>query len=344
MPNDWIAPSPDGAPVSLRMRPDPIDKYRLTPAQLQKIIEESERPIRQYLDKNPNLARTHSLGACIVEIMKLVPGASDKSVAELKYIIQDWAKKRGIRLPALSTVPHPADPVPGRIDTPSAMAGMIKAVKDAVKTAKSGVSINMGKLETKISVTGATAKLGPFGASVSPTGDVKGTIEGKGADGAKGKMEVGKDGASVSVEDGKFKTSYGISWKGEMKLSTSYDNYKLSGSISQNSWSITLTFNTAKMPPYPGAIGKIFGEGEKGVRGILRETAKFRRIEDIPGIKDKIEPHLKPVKKAIGTAGALAGLKKHLSFGVRITGPGPNADAETRGKGTSVQGVLTVHF
>ena len=344
MPNDWIAPSPDGAPVSLRMRPDPVDKYRLSPSQLQKLIEESERPIRQFLDKSPNLVRTHSLGALVVEVMKLVPGATDKSVEEVKYIIKDWAQKKGVRIPTLSTIPHPADPIPGQIDRVSAMAGLIKAVKDGVETAKSGVSINMGSLETKISISGATAKLGPFGASVSPTGEVKGTIEGTGSGGAKGRMEVGKDGASVSVEDGKFKTKYEVTWEGELKLSTSYDNFKFSGSISPKSWSITLTFNTAKMPPYPGAIGKIFGEGEKGVRGILRETARFKRIEDIPEIKDKIEPHLKPVKKAIGTAGALAGLKKHVSFGVKLTGPGTNADAQARAAGTSIVGVLTVHF
>lgn len=343
MSDTWTAPSPDAAPVSLRMRKtDPMDKYRLTPEMLRKIIEDSERPIRQFLDKNRAYARCHSLGALIVEVMKLVPGAADKGVHEVRYIIKDWARKAGVRIPTLSTPPHPGDPVPGKVDLPSAMDDLIKSVKDAVQTAKDGVNVRMGKLETKVSVTGATAKLGPFGAEVTPTGDYKGTMTGKGRAGEEAKLDVGKDGTSASVKDGKFKSKFEISWEGEMKLSTSYDTFKLSGAVSSKSWSVTLTFNTDKMPPYPGAIGRIFAEGEQGVRGILAETAKFRRIEDIPDLPGKIEPHLKPVKKAIGTAGALAGLKEHISFGIEVKGPGPAAGADD--KGASVMAVVTVRF
>ncbi len=343
MSDTWTPPSPDGAPVSLKMRkPDPMDAFRLTPEMLMKIIEDGERPIRQFLDKNKKLAQSRSLGALIVEVMKLVPGAADKSVFELKYIITDWAKKAKVRLPTFSVPPHPADPTPGNFNTPSAFDGLTKAVKSAVETAKSGVQVKISKLETKISVTGATAKLGPFGAEVSPTGDVKGTIEAKGTKGEKAKLTIDKKGATGELTAGNFKSKYGISWEGELKMSTSYDTFKLAGSVSAKTWTITLTFNTDKMPPYPGAIGKIFAEGEKGVRGILSETAEFKRIEDIPDIGKKIEPHLKPVKKAIGTAGALAGLKKHISFGLEVKGPGPMAGPDN--KGASVMGVLTIRF
>ena len=253
--------------------------------------------------------------------MKLVPGATDKSVAELKYIVEDWAKKRNVHIPALSIAPHPADLIPGKIDRASKLDDMIRSIKDAVETAKSGIGVNMGALETRLSISGATAKLGPFEANAGLGGVT---------------VETGKN--------SKLKTKYEVGWDGEMKLSTSYDSLKLAGAIGPKAWSMTLTFNTDKMPPYPAAIGKIFHEGEKGVRGILKETATFSHIRDIPDLAGRIKPHVEPVKKAVSTAGTLAGLKDRVSVGLEVKGPLSEADPIDKQRGTTVQGVITILF
>lgn len=343
MSDTWTAPSPDGAPVSLRMRkPDPFALPFLTPEMLRKVLEESERPIRQYLDRNKAKAAALSLNAMVVEISRIVPGAAEKGAFELKYIVRDWARKNNVRIPDRSTPPHPADASSNYKDTSE--SALVKSIKDAVQTAKDGVTVKAGPLETKVSISGATMKLGPFGAEVSPTGEVSGTISGTGSNGETGKMKVDGKGASMEVKDGKFKVKHSVSWEGEMKLDTSYDKFRFTGSVSQKSWSLTLTFNTKDMPPYPGAIADIFAKGEQGVRGILRETSNFRSLEQIPDLAKKVDPHLKPVKRAIGTAGVLAGLKENVSFGAKISGPGPGADDATRNQGVTGTIVLTIRF
>ncbi len=338
MADDWTAPSPDGSPVSLSMRKrDPFAVPFLTPEIIQKVIADGERPVRQYLDRNHGKGGMLSLNALVVEVCKMVPGAAEKGVVELKYIIRDWARKSNVSLPPMSTPPHPADR-PARIEDTSE-SSLIKAIKDAVKTAKDGVTVRAGAFETKVSISGATAKLGPFGTAVSPTGDVSGTITT-----GEGKITVGPKGVSSEIKDGTFKIKHSVSWEGEIKLDTSYEKFRFVGAISPKTWSLTLTFNTKDMPPYPGAIADIFAKGETGVRGILHETAGFENLDEIPDLAKKIEPHLKPVKQAIGTAGILAGLKSHVSFGAKISGPGPSAGAAERQKGVSAMVVLTISF
>lgn len=342
MSDGWTAPSPDGAPVSLRMRqPKPPGIPFVTPEIIRKVIADGERPIRQWLDRNKKRANLLSLEALVVEVAKMVPGAAQKGVGELKYIVRDWARKNGVNLPPKSTPPHPADRSTTWKDTSD--SALLKSVKSAIKTAKDGVSVAVGPLVTKVSVSGATARLGPFGVAASPTGDVSGTISGK-KDGEEGKITVGPKGISAEVKDGNFKVKHSVSWEGEMKLDTSYEKFRLVGSVSGKAWSLTLTFNTKDMPPYPGAIADIFAKGEQGVRGIVNETRKFRKLSDIPGLKEKIDPHLKPVKKAVGTAGILAGLKSRVSFGAQISGPGPLASAADKQKGVNAMLVLTIRF
>ena len=107
---DWTAPSPDAAPISLQMRkPDPFALPFVTPEIIRKVIEDGERPIRQWLDRNRRRANLMSLEALVVEIARMVPDAAQKGVGELKYIVQDWARKNGVNLPPKSTPPHPAD-------------------------------------------------------------------------------------------------------------------------------------------------------------------------------------------------------------------------------------------
>ena len=339
---EWTAPSPDAAPVSLNMRRfEPPALPFVTPEIIRKAIEEGERPVRQWLDRNRKRANLLSIEALIVEIAKQAPGAAQKGVGELRYIIEDWARKNAVNLPPVSTPPHPADQ-PTKWANPSD-SELVKAVKDVVKTAKNGVSVQAGPLITKVSVSGATAQLGPFGVGVTPSGDVSGTLAvGKGK--TKGKVTVDTDGVSAEVEKGDFKLKHSVNWAGEMKLDTSYEKFRLVGKLSGKSWSLTLTFNTKDMPPYPGAIAEIFTKGEEGVRGIVNETRSFESLSDIPDIKQRIDPHLKPVKKAVGTAGILAGLKSRVSFGAQISGPGVNAGQAELQRGVNAMLVLTVRF
>jgi hypothetical protein len=288
-----------------------------TPEMLRQVISESERPIRQWLDRNKAQVRGWSLNAATAEVLKQVPGAANQGVGTVRAVIQDWARQNSIQLPAQSLVPHPADTLPPS-DSSGSFDGLVSAIKSAVKTAKDGVSVESGPASVRISVSGVTGRLGPADLRAEPTG-VRAGVENE-----LGRMEAG------------------VSWAGKMHFATNSRGFHFNASLASDRWSATLTFPSDEMPADFSTLGDVFSSAENGMRGVAAATGSVRSLNDLSDAKNKISPHIDPIKEAVTTAANVASTPSGVSFGIRVSGPGYNSGPNDQGH--QVTAVMTIRF
>lgn len=319
---------------------------RLSYADLQRIIAESEWPIRAWLDDNVAYVRGLSLAAATAEAMRRVPEARQQGAGDVAGTVRAWAAERGIRLPARSIVPHPADTAPPSVST-GGDSELISAVRGAISTISEGVTVERGPAYARINASGATAGLREGGeqvsARVTPTGGVR-----LRAEGTEGFSEVTEGGTSIGISPRGtgVRVKAGVTWAGRLSFSGSVENFHFNMTMSAERWSMTLTFPSRQMPADLSQLGQVFGQGESALRQALVETAGVSDLSEIPDLADRLKPHIAPIRKAIKTAQRVAATKPGLSFGIRAQGPGP---AVTPGgpegvRTTSIQGVLTIVF
>ncbi len=347
------------APVSLGMRQPaalgPSNQsalQRLTPtiprlsfADLQAVLAESERPIRAWLDENEARVRGLSLAAATAEVLRNVPGAADQGAGSVASTIQHWARERGITLPSLSIVPHAADAGATAAPRQAGDSELVSAVRGAIRAVSEGVKVERGPAFVRLSASGATAGLRHSGArttaTVTPTCGVRGRIESQ-----EGFAEVTERGVTVGATAPGVRVTTGVTWSGDLRFATSIRNFNLSMSLSAERWLMQLTFPTGQMPADLSTLGAVFGAGESALRASLVEVSGFRSIDEIPDLAARISPHVAPVRRAVETATRIARTPPGISFGIRAEGPtrgagpggGPNPAA------SRVFGVLTIRF
>lgn len=279
---------------------------RLSPAGLQAVLAESERPIRAWLDENADFVRGLSVRAATAEVMRRVPEARDQGAGTVTGIVQSWAAERGITLPRLSIVPHPADTIPPAPAGPSlADSDIVAAVERAIEIATEGVRIDRSHGFAQINVSGAT----------------------------------------VGLRRGALEAASSIGWSGEMALRTRVHDVHFGATLSAERWSLSLTFPSDQMPADMSRLGTVFSEGERALRTIAGEVHGMRSLSEIPDVAERVSPHLDPVKEAVEAASSVAGTRTGVSFGIRAEGPAfaePGAGGAPAA--TSIQGVLTIVF
>jgi hypothetical protein len=78
---------------------------------------------------------------------------------------------------------------------------------------------------------------------------------------------------------------------------------------------------------------------------IVKETASFRNLSDVPAISDAIHPYLQSVKEAVqavqGIAGAQVG---QVRFGVGASGPGQAPHPAITPPGVAIMATITIVF
>lgn len=277
---------------------------RLSDADVQAVLATSERPIRDWLDANENRVRGLSIRAATMELLRILPEARSQGAAVVAGVVRQWAAERGITLPPLSIVPHPADTLPVPPPGPSlADSEIVAAVQSAVEVIGEGVRVDRRHGFAAITLSGAAVGLR-------------------------------RGGAEVAGE---------IGWSGEMAVLTRVDDFHFQARLSAESWSLSLTFPNDAMPADLSRLGAIFREGESAVRSILGEVRGFSDPNQIPDLAERIKPYTDPVKKAVDAAKAARGARPGINFGIRVEGPAFGGGSGAAAPAT-IQGVLTILF
>ena len=183
---------------------------------------------------------------------------------------------------------------------------MVEAVKNAVSTVIDGVDITRGAGKINISVSGLTAEL----------------------------------------KQGDRSLAIGTSWSGTLGLEATSGDFHLTGELSSDRWQIQLSYPGDTFIPNLSTLGKVFGEGEKAMRGIIGSTAGFRNLSDIPRITEAVKPHMQPVKDAVEAAKGIAKAqpKGGVSFGFSLGSPDPMPGQTGMPQGIQGQVTLTIRF
>lgn len=181
---------------------------------------------------------------------------------------------------------------------------LVKAVKDAFSTVIEGVNIKPGVGTINIGVTGLTA-------------------------------ELKKGDKSLSV---------GRSWGGTLSLNARAGNFYFAGELSEEKWSVTLSFPDDTYIPNLSKVGDVFSKAETGMRGILKATKDFD-LNELSKVQEAAKPHLTPVKEAIETVKGIAkSAGKGVSLGFTFGSPDPMPGQTGRQPGIQGQIVLTIRF
>ena len=315
---------------------------RLSSAQLQVVLAESERPIREWLDANIARVRSLSLAAATAEVLRAVPSAAGMGTGGVAGVVENWAGERGVTLPVRSLAPHPADQGVGG----GGGGGLIDGIRRTVESATRGTAIVEGDAgEVRVSVRGATARLERGAITTraeAGAGGIKARVESP-----EGSAEVDTSGASVGLRSGPVRVGARIAWSGQMSVTSSVEDLHFTASLSADRWSMRLSFPRAGMPQDLAALSDVFSQGASALGGVVEETATFRSIEEIPDLAGRISPHLAPVKRSIETASRVARTPLGVSFGVEVGGPtrepAPGAGLEAP-RGVEARAVLTIRF
>jgi len=274
--------------------------------QLQAVLAESERPIREWLQANQSRLFGLSLNAIVAEVYRNVPAASGQGRGTIEMLVREWASEHGTSLPPQSLIPRPEDAaIPPPPSGPSiADSSIVSSVKSVIQTIVDGVGIERSHGYAKVTVGGPTVGLRGHGLEASGT----------------------------------------VSWTGGMSVETSYRGLHFSGSLAPDKWEMSLTFPSTSSVPDLTRVGEVFREGEAAMRAILAETTGFETLDDIPAIGEAVSPHLEPVKEAVKAAQGIAEAKPGVSFGIAASGAGPSPEATAPPVGTTVVGVVTIVF
>lgn len=275
-------------------------------AQIQAVLAESERPIREWLAANQSRLFGLSLNAIVAEVYRNVPAASGQGRGTIEMLVREWASAHGISLPPQSFIPRPEDAAipPAPAGRSLADSSIVSGVRSVIQTIVDGVGIERSHGYAKITVGGPTVGLRGHGLEASGT----------------------------------------VSWSGGMSVETSYRGLHFSGSLAPDKWEMSLTFPSSSSIPDLTRVGEVFRQGESAMRAILAETATFESLDDIPAIGEAISPHLEPVKEAVRAAQGIAEAQPGVSFGIAASGAGPSPEATAPPVGTTVVGVVTIVF
>jgi hypothetical protein len=137
---------PDSAPAT----PNLLDPALLASA-AQKVINESQAPVRSWLDANTENLRQRTIEELVARVRLNVPQAAKLADLEIQSLAREWAASKNIQIPVI--------PPAGTVVTDPTLQ-IPDAVKKAFSIATEGVNVTRlpgGKLN--ISVKGVTAKL-----------------------------------------------------------------------------------------------------------------------------------------------------------------------------------------
>jgi hypothetical protein len=265
-----------------------------------------------YLQKNLSTLRFTTIDGAMFQLKLWVAGARDLSDSELRGLVLDFYIVNN-----LLTIPSLPPPPTGPDNS------IVESVKKAVTSVIEGVEIKRGDNKIIINVKGLTAEL-TRGTSVTS-------------------VNVNQSGMTGQVKQGDTTVSSTVGWDGTLTVSAQKKNMYLTGEISKDRWKITLSYPSDTSVPSLDKLGKVFTEGEKAFRGIVKETQGIKHIKDVERVTTAIKPYMDPVKNAVEAAQGLAAAQTTgLSVGFSLGSPDPLPGQTGRTPG--IQGTATLTF
>ncbi len=161
-----------------------------------------------------------------------------------------------------------------------------------------------------------------------------------------GKINISVSGLTAELTKGDAKLSAGVSWGGTLGVEAEKGDFHLAGELSSDRWQVTLSYPEDTAIPDLSKLGKVFGEGEAAMRGIIGATSSFRTLSDVPRIKDAIKPYMQPVQDAVEAAKGIAKAppKGGVSLGLSFGSPDPFPGQTGMPRGIQGQLTLTIRF
>jgi hypothetical protein len=282
---------------------DPLGTRRIVREMLDKQLEANTGKIVAWMDAHIQELRGLATPLMIARIRRNVPASKQLSNLQLEGIIRDWANMTGRLGPRKKITLVAGQPV-----IPPARE---RSFADS-KLAKS--------LESVLSI---------------PT-----SVE---LANSRGRLEVGLSGGTAELTGGAGKLGTKISWGGTVTMYSEAGGSRFETELSRDHWRMTLSIPGGTPAPNLTQLKDVFQKGERGLRGIARETASFGSIGEISAAVDAISPHLDPVKKSLEAIRGVAEKDEHpVSIGIQAEGPGPDAAPDQRGR--SIGAFLTIRF
>ncbi|MCP5424133.1 MAG: hypothetical protein H6970_03590 [Gammaproteobacteria bacterium] len=159
-----------------------------------------------------------------------------------------------------------------------------------------------------------------------------------------GKINISVTGLTAELKKGDARLAAGVSWGGTLGLEAEAGDFHLTGELSSERWSVTLSYPEDTSIPDLTRLGKVFGEGESAMRKVIGATAGFRNLNDISRVKESIKPQLQPLKDAVEAVKGIAKAKTGPSFGITFGSPDPLPGETGIPRGIQGQAVLTWRF
>ena len=260
--------------------------------------------ITDYLGSHRTGLQFSTLDAVVQQVkLSVFYGMSPLSDDEIRKVVSQWAMFNAVGL--LLKDPPGASSAPSAPRNPAAAnsdSNLVAAVRKAVTAISDGVTIGRKDVNINLGVTGPTANL----------------------------------------KRGNSSISIGGSWTGTLKIDANSGPFHFSGSLSTDSWSITLSFPQDTYIPDLSSVTKVFTEGYAAVGQIAQATAGLTSVSDVGRVGALVKPQLDKVQKAVDAAQGIYNAKRGFSFGFNLE----NAPAfpGQQGMPSGVQGGLVFSY
>jgi len=255
----------------------------LDPKFVRQMMEEEERPVRQWLDKHTEELRAQSLSlpALMKRVLDSVPAANKLPGVQVVAIIREWARDCSVNIPDISLVPGMGGATGSAASLPITGSDLAASLKKLLNI-PTDITIDDKTGKAVISTSGATIELR------SRTG-----------------LKVGGS----------------VDWNGKMGVAAAYGGLSLKGSLTAQQWDLQLSYTLGPAMPDLSGLAKIFQDGVQSLQETVSDIDKAGNIPAIKDAAsshwDKVD---KAIKTASQISKVKAG---QLGLGGQVGAKGP---------------------
>jgi hypothetical protein len=159
-------------------------------------------------------------------------------------------------------------------------------------------------------------------------------------------INIGVTGATRNFKTGEQEASIGISWGGTLKLDAASGPFHFSGTLSKDSWDITLSFPQETYIPDLSLVGNVITKGVGAIEKMAQATRGFTNISDAAKIGALIKPYATALQDAVEAVSGIAkaNRKGGPSFGFKLGSPEPTPGMAGMPSGVQGSVVFTYVF
>lgn len=156
-----------------------------------------------------------------------------------------------------------------------------------------------------------------------------------------GRLNISAKGATAKLTRGDIR----LSWGGSLGIDIPIEGFQLAGTLDKDHWELTLSTPGGSSMPDLTKLADVFTKGETALRGIIKSTTRFGKLDDVAKIKDAVTPHIGPIKEAVQTLVDIAKAPT-VSGGISLRGPTRAGErpVDTSPAGITISATITIRF